>query len=79
MAGGFEMCVLDGTNTLSLIRPGHECTVRSSQFIRRWGLFRESVPGQSIGDEKVLTGRHLNNPTFYLINYILSSGSFVDV
>ena len=59
------MCVLDGTNTLSLIRPGHECTVRSAQFIRRWGLFRESVPGQSIGDEKVLTGRHLNRPTFH--------------
>ena len=39
------MCVLDGANTWSLIRPGHESSVGSAQFIRRWGLLRESAPG----------------------------------
>ncbi len=45
MTGGLEMRVLDGANTRSLIPPGHESSVRSTQFIRRWGLLRESVPG----------------------------------
>ncbi len=39
------MRVLDGANTWSLIRPGHESSARSAQFIRRWGLLRESAPG----------------------------------
>jgi hypothetical protein len=39
------MCVLDGANTWSLIRPGHESSARSAQLIRRWGLLRESAPG----------------------------------
>jgi hypothetical protein len=43
--GGFEKRVLDDTNTWSLIRPGHESSVRSEQLIRRWGLTRESAPG----------------------------------
>jgi hypothetical protein len=51
------MCVLDGTNTWSLIRPGYESSVRSAQLIRRWGLPREYDPGQRIGDEEVLRGR----------------------
>ena len=43
--GGLEMCVLDGANTWSLIRPGHESSTRYAQIIRRWGLLRESAPG----------------------------------
>ncbi len=42
---GLEMRVLDGVNTWSLIRPGHESSVGSTQLIRRWGLFRGSAPG----------------------------------
>jgi hypothetical protein len=41
------MCVLDGVNTWSLIRPEHESSLRSVQLIRRWGLFRESTPGMN--------------------------------
>ncbi len=52
------MSVLDGENTWSLIRPGHQSSTRSGQLIRRWGLIRESVLGQHIGDEEVLMGRH---------------------
>ena len=51
------MRVLDGANTWSLIRPGYDSSVRSAQLIRRWGMPRESVPGQRIGDEEVLKGR----------------------
>ena len=109
------MRVLDDTNTWSLIRPGHESSTWSVQFIRRWGLVRESVPGathwwwdsldgktflgrlwmvffldgagrrrestrvRSTGS--VFDGRHtflclLNSPNFYVIYYMLSSGSF---
>ena len=50
------MRVLDGVNTWSLIRPGHESSPRSAQFIRRWGLLRNLPLGQSIGDEEVLMG-----------------------
>jgi hypothetical protein len=42
---GLEMRVLDGADTWSLIRPGHESSVGSAQLIRRWGLFRGSAPG----------------------------------
>jgi hypothetical protein len=45
MAGGPEIRVLDGPNTWSLICPGYESSARSAQFIRRWGLLRESDPG----------------------------------
>jgi hypothetical protein len=45
MTGGLEMCVLDDTNTRSFIRPGHESSVRSAQFIPRWELIRESDTG----------------------------------
>jgi hypothetical protein len=41
------MRVLDGEKTWSLIRPGHESSVRSTQLIRRWGLLRESAPGSA--------------------------------
>jgi hypothetical protein len=41
-----------------LIRPGYESSTRSVQLIRRWGLPRESAPGQGIGDEEVLRGSH---------------------
>jgi hypothetical protein len=41
------MCVLDGANTWSLIRPGTESSTRSAQLIRRWGLLRESAPGSA--------------------------------
>ena len=37
--------VLDGTNTLTVIRPGHESSVGSAQLIRRWGLIMGSIPG----------------------------------
>jgi hypothetical protein len=40
------MCVLDVASTSSLFRPGHESSTRSArsvQFIRRWGLSREST------------------------------------
>ncbi len=47
MTGGFQMRVLDDVKTWSLIRPGHESSVRSAQLIRRWGLFRKSAPGSS--------------------------------
>jgi hypothetical protein len=45
MTGGLEIRVLDDANTWSLIRPGHESSVRSANLIRRWGLPRESAPG----------------------------------
>jgi hypothetical protein len=45
MTRGIEIRVLDDENTWSLIRPGHESSVRSSQLIRRWGLLKESTPG----------------------------------
>ena len=45
VVGGLEMCVFDGANTWSRIRPGHEFSTRSTQFIRRWGLLRESARG----------------------------------
>jgi hypothetical protein len=41
------MRVLDGANTWSLIRPGHESSVRSAQLIRRWDVLRESAPGSA--------------------------------
>jgi hypothetical protein len=47
MTRGLEMRVLEGANTWSLIRPGHESSVRSAQLIHRWGMLRESVPGSS--------------------------------
>ncbi len=53
------MGVLNGVNTWSLIRPGYESSVRSSQLVRRWGLPRESAPGHRIGDEEVLRGSRL--------------------
>ncbi len=43
------MCVLDGTNTWSLIRPGHESSVRSTQLIRRWVIF---LGGRALLDAK---------------------------
>jgi hypothetical protein len=51
------MRVFDDTNTWSLIRPGYESSERSAHLVRRWGLTRESVPGQRIGDEEVFRGR----------------------
>jgi hypothetical protein len=59
MTGGLWISVLDGANTWSLIRPGYESSVRSTQLIRRWGMTRESVPRQHIGDEEVLKGSRL--------------------
>ncbi len=47
MTGGFQMIVLEGVNTWSFIRPGHESSTRSVQLIRRWGLLRESAPESS--------------------------------
>jgi hypothetical protein len=41
------MRVLDGANTWSFIRPGHESSVRSVELTRRWGLLRESAPGSA--------------------------------
>ncbi len=44
----FEKSVLDGANTWSLIRPGHESSVRSAQLIRRW-VFPGNLPlGQTL-------------------------------
>jgi hypothetical protein len=40
-----EMRVLTVLTRRHFIRPGHESSARSAQFIRRWGLLRESVPG----------------------------------
>ncbi len=43
-----ERRVLDGANTRSVIRPGHELhesSVGSTQLIRRWGLLIGSIPG----------------------------------
>jgi hypothetical protein len=51
------MRVLDGVNTRSLIRPGHESSAtstRSAQFIRRWGCSGNLSLGQIIGDEELL-------------------------
>ena len=45
MIRGLEIRVLDGTNTHSLIRPGHESSGGSTQLIRRWGLIMGSIPG----------------------------------
>ena len=47
MTRGLEMCGLDDSNMRSLIRPGHESSVGSSQLIRRWGLIRRSVTGSA--------------------------------
>ena len=40
-----ERCVLDGVNTRTVIRPGHESSAGSAQLIRRWGLLMGSIPG----------------------------------
>ncbi len=49
------MCVLDVANTWSLIRPGHESSVRSG-FVD-WDWPGNLLLGQCIGDEEVLMGR----------------------
>jgi hypothetical protein len=54
---GFEKRGLDDANTLSLIRPGLESSVRSAQLICRWSLPRESAPWSGTGDGEVLMGR----------------------
>jgi hypothetical protein len=41
------MCVLDGTYTCSFIRPGHESSPGSVQFIRRWGAMCAVVVSQT--------------------------------
>ena len=40
-----EMRVLDGANTRTVIRPGHESSAGSTQLICRWGLLMGSIPG----------------------------------
>ena len=40
-----ESRVLDGANTRTVIRPGHESSAGSAQLIRRWGLLMGSIPG----------------------------------
>ena len=47
-----ESRVLDGTNTRSRIRPGHESSEGSAQLIRRWGLLMDLSLGQRTGEEK---------------------------
>jgi hypothetical protein len=49
------MRVLDGANAWLLIRPGDESSARSAQFIRRWGLLRESAPGTDTCSVQVST------------------------
>jgi hypothetical protein len=39
--------VLDGVNTLVIIRPGHESSTGPVQLIRRWGLLMGSIPGSA--------------------------------
>jgi hypothetical protein len=51
------MCVLDAANTWSLIRPGHESSVRSAQTFADGGCSGNLPLGKSIGDEEVLMGR----------------------
>ncbi len=43
----FPKSVLDVSNMWSLIRPRHESSASPAQFIRRWGLLKESAPGSS--------------------------------
>jgi hypothetical protein len=45
VSGDLERRVLDGPNTRSLIRPGHESSGGSAQLIRRLGLLMGSIPG----------------------------------
>jgi hypothetical protein len=64
-----------------LFVPGLESSVRSAQLIRRWGLTRE---GRGRGNSRARTAesffrrttRVSEQPFFYVIYYILSSGSF---
>jgi hypothetical protein len=77
------MRVLDGANTWSLIRPGHESSTRSAQLIRRWGLLRESARGKRKRQGTVsrvgrwTTRAFKQTHFFFVIYYMLSSGSFV--
>ncbi len=49
-----QIRVLDGVNTWSLIRPGHESSVGSAQLIRIWELLR-SQGGR--GEREKTTGQ----------------------
>jgi hypothetical protein len=72
---------LDVANTWSFIRPGYESSPRSEQLVRRWGIPRESVPGQCIGNEDSRVGCHwttrvFKQPHFIMLYIILNSGGF---
>jgi hypothetical protein len=58
------MRVLDGANTWFLILPGHESSRSSAQLIRRWGLFRESAPGEEKASGHGQQGRSLDDTRF---------------